>query len=153
MSIEKTRQAVHDYIARTRWASLAIVREDGAPTIRPIGSFAPAGGGVDVFFATPRDSAKARVLARNPRVNFYFQHEGQAIASYRGVSIIGEARVVEPGSEDFCAAVALIAARSQHFNGLVERGELDGMCIYRVKAVELRYSDYAESRGIQELRP
>ena len=153
MSTEKTRQTLHDYIARTRWASLAIVREDGTPTIRPIGSFAPADGGVDVFFATPRDSAKARALEQNPRVNFYFQHEGQTITDYRGVSIIGEARVIAPETEDFRVAVALLAARSPNFKGRVDRGELAGMILYRVNAGEVRYSDYAEAHGICELKP
>ncbi|AHF92413.1 pyridoxamine 5'-phosphate oxidase [Opitutaceae bacterium TAV5] len=147
MSIEQ-KQNVHDYIALTRWAFLAIVREDNAPTIRPIGSFAPvAPGQVDVYFSTPRDSAKVRSIRKNARVNFYFQHEELDIASYKGVSLIGDAVEVVPQSPEYPQAVTVLSARSPHFKARADKGELDGTALFRVQAAEVRFSDYSRGRG------
>ncbi|MDR1279837.1 MAG: pyridoxamine 5'-phosphate oxidase family protein [Opitutaceae bacterium] len=154
MSIE-LKQTIHDYIALTRWAWLAIVREDGAPTIRPIGSFAPVDAGqVDIYFSTPLASAKVLALRRNPRASFYFEHDVLDIATYKAVSLIGEAVEVAPQSGGHAAAVAALSARSPHFRSRVEKGELASIVIFRVNAREIRFSDYSAGRGpgaIQEL--
>lgn len=147
------KQNVHDYIALTRWAFLATVREDNTPAIRPIGSFAPvAPGDVDVYFSTPRDSAKARSIRKNARVNFYFQHEALDIASYKGVSLIGDAVEVVPQSPEYPQAVAILSARSPHFKARADKDELDGTALFRVKAGEVRFSDYSRGRGPAALR-
>ncbi|WP_043588291.1 pyridoxamine 5'-phosphate oxidase family protein [Geminisphaera colitermitum] len=154
MSIE-LKQTIHDYIALTRWAFLAIIRKDGSPTLRPIGSFTPVAiGSVDVYFSTPRDSEKVRSLRQNARVSFYFQHDALDIAAYKGVSLIGDALEIEPQTTEHPQAVAALSARSPHFKARVEKGELDVTAIFRVKALEVRFSDYARGRGpsaIQQL--
>ncbi|MDR2863942.1 MAG: pyridoxamine 5'-phosphate oxidase family protein [Puniceicoccales bacterium] len=152
MSTEQ-KQTVHDYIARTRVAFLAIDREDHTPTIRPIGSFAPvAPGAIDLFFSAPRDSEKARALRLHPRINFYFQHDGQEISAYKAVSLIGNASEVHASTEGYEQAVAALSARSPHFKARVEKGELAGTAIFRVTATEVRYSDFAQTRGIQKIQ-
>lgn len=154
MSIE-LKQTIHDYIAFTRWAFLAITRKDGAPTIRPIASVTPVeAGSVDVYFSTPRDSSKVRAIRQNAFVSFYFQHDALDIASYKGVSLIGDAVEITAQSEEYSVAVAALSARSPHFKSRVEKGELGATAIFRVKAREVRFSDYAKGRGpasIQEL--
>jgi len=146
---------IHDHIAASPRALLAIVREDGAATIRPIGAFAPAAGetALDIYFATPRDSAKFRALAANPVVNFYFQDETRPPAAYKAASVIGVASLLESGAPEHDAAVAAIAARSPFFKSRVDSGDLTGTAIVKVRATEARYSDYAAAHAIQEIVP
>jgi general stress protein 26 len=152
MSNEQT-QTVHDYINRARTGFLAILREDHTPTIRPIGSFAPAApDALDIFFSTPKDSAKARALRLHSRAQFYFQHDGQEISAYKAVSLVGDAAEVLPGTDAHAQAVAVLSARSAYFKARVEKGELAGIAIFRVTATEVRYSDFAQQRGIQDIQ-
>jgi general stress protein 26 len=147
------KSVVADYINRARTGFLAIIREDHTPTIRPIGSFAPVtAGAVDLYFSTPKDSAKARALRLHRRVQFYFQHDGQEIASYKAVSLVGDAIEVVPDTEAHAQAVAVLAARSPYFKARVEKGELATVALFRVNATEVRYSDFAQKHGIQDIQ-
>ncbi|MDR3229742.1 MAG: pyridoxamine 5'-phosphate oxidase family protein [Puniceicoccales bacterium] len=147
------KQLVHDYIYAAKWAPLAIVREDGSPTMRPIGAFAPvASGELDIYFLTRADTAKVRALRSNPRVSFFFEHGVENIAAYKAVSLIGEATEVAPDTPEHTTAVAVLAARSPYVKGLVERNELAGSLIFRIRTSEVRYSDYAAQEKMRELK-
>jgi hypothetical protein len=146
------KQTAHEYIASIRVTHLAIVREDGAPTIRPIGSFAPvAPGALDLYFTAPLGSAKARALLAHPRASFFFQADGQPLAAFKGASLIGDATVVAPADAEYPQAVAALTARSPYFKERVEKGELANVTIFRFTVVEARYSDFAQQRGIQDI--
>ncbi|MDR0535851.1 MAG: pyridoxamine 5'-phosphate oxidase family protein [Puniceicoccales bacterium] len=140
-------------IAATRWAGLAIIREDGTPTIRPIGCFAPSSTGAqaDVYFSTPRDSAKDKSLRKNPVVNFYFEPPVAEVAAYKGVSLIGKVAEVPADSPEYPAAVSALSAQSAFFKARAESGNLASTIIYRIHASELRYSDYALYHAIMEI--
>jgi general stress protein 26 len=140
------------FIAGARTGLLAIVREDGFPTNRPIGAFAPvAPDSADIYFTTPAASPKARALRLNPRASFFFQSFTDAGTDYKGVSLVGEAVELAHDSAEFPAAVAAIAARSAFFRAKVEKGDLAETAIFRIRAKELRVSDFALKHGVTEV--
>jgi hypothetical protein len=143
----------HGIINRTQIAFLGIIREDGSPTIRPIEVFAPVGPGeVSVYFSTPGDSAKSKALRQHPRTTFFFQPEGIEISAYKGASLIGDAVEILPDAAEYSQAIAILVARSPYFKSRVEKGEIAGMTVFRINAVEVRYSDYAApDRSIQNV--
>ncbi|MDR1817894.1 MAG: pyridoxamine 5'-phosphate oxidase family protein [Puniceicoccales bacterium] len=145
-------QSAREIIAGARIGHLAIIRGDGTPTIRPIGAFAGVGGdSPDLWFSTPRESEKFTALTAAPRVNFYFEDTTGGAANYKAVSLLGLAEAVTPGTPEFATAAAAIAARSPFFKQKLDAGDLAGTAIVRVRASEVRVSDYALARGIQKL--
>ncbi len=151
LSPVELQQTVHEYIKQTQWATLATVREDGAPVLRVMGSFAP--DGVNVFFSTPRKAAKARHIAKNNLVNFFFQHENQKLETFKNVAIIGRAEEVTEGP-DYQKAVELLSARNPRFKARVERGELKDTALYLIHTKEIKYLNYANGpgpAGVQEV--
>jgi nitroimidazol reductase NimA-like FMN-containing flavoprotein (pyridoxamine 5'-phosphate oxidase superfamily) len=144
------RSAVHEYIAQTRWATLTTVREDGAPVSRAMGSFAP--DGLNLFFSTPKSAGKVRHIARNPLVNFFFQHEGQELATFKNVAVIGRAEEVT--GDEYHRAVQLLSARNPRFKTRAERGELKETALYLIRTTEVKYLDYSHGVGpvaVQEI--
>ncbi|MBE2213903.1 MAG: pyridoxamine 5'-phosphate oxidase family protein [Opitutaceae bacterium] len=141
-------QTLRTYIAATRWATLATVREDGAPAVRTIGGFAPAGDDTtDVYFSTARATSKNQHIARNPVVNFFFQHEGQELAAFKNVALLGQAAEVFPGSPAYQQAVDTLSARNPRFKAKAATGDLNDTAIYKVRAKEIRYTDLARGIG------
>jgi uncharacterized pyridoxamine 5'-phosphate oxidase family protein len=151
LSAVELQQTVNEYIKQTRWATLATVREDGAPVLRVMGSFAP--DGVNVFFSTRRTAAKIRHLAKNPIVNFFFQHENQQLETFKNVALIGRAEEVTDGA-NYRRAVELLSARNPRFKARVERGELADTALFLIHTAEIKYLNYANGIGaaaIQEI--
>ena len=148
---KELRKTIHDYIANTRWATLATVREDQAPVLRAMGSFAP--DELDVYFSTPFNTGKTNHLAKNDWVNFFFQHEGQELAAFKNVALIGKAsEVKDPG--ELKKAIDLLSARNPRFKERAAKGDLKDTAIYKVKTKEVKSLDFAKGfgkEGIQEL--
>jgi nitroimidazol reductase NimA-like FMN-containing flavoprotein (pyridoxamine 5'-phosphate oxidase superfamily) len=145
------RLAVHEYIKQTRWGTLTTVREDGAPVSRAMGSFAP--DGANLFFSTPKKAAKVRHIAKNNLVNFFFQHEGQDLATFKNVAVIGRAEEVT-GDVEYQRAVQLLSARNPRFKARAERGELKETSLFLIRTTEIKYLDYSRGVGpiaIQEI--
>jgi len=145
------QKTVLDYINQTKWATLATVREDGAPVLRVMGSFAL--NGVNILFSTRKNAAKVRHLAKNKNVSFYFQHENQNLEVFKNVAVIGRAEEVAEGA-DYQRAVEILSARNPRFKGRAERGELGDTAIYRIHTTEIKYLDYSNGVGpaaIQEI--
>lgn len=148
---KELKQTIHDYIAQTRWATLATVRADHAPVLRAMGSFAP--DGLDVFFSTPAKTGKTKDIEKNNWVNLFFQHEGQELAAFKNVALIGKASEVKDVDE-LKKAFTLLSARNPRFKERAEKGELKDTVIYKVKAKEVKYLDFAKGFGkeaIQEI--
>jgi len=151
LSPVELQQTVHEYIKQTQWATLATVREDGAPVLRTMGSFAPEG--VNVFFSTSRKARKVQHIAKNDLVNFFFQHENQKLETFINVSIIGRAEEVTDGSE-YQIAIQLLSARNPRFKARLERGELKDIALFLIHTTEIKYLDYAKGAGpaaVQEI--
>ncbi len=142
-------QVVPDYINQTQWATLATVREDGAPVLRVMGSFAP--DGINVIFSTRKAAAKSRHIASNNLVNFFFQHENQKLEAFKNVAIIGRAEELTDGPE-YQKAVELLSARNPRFKTRVERGELTDTGIYIIRTTEVKYLDYSFGAGPTAVR-
>lgn len=137
---------IREYIQTTKWATLAYVRDDGAPMLRVMGSFALAATGVDLYFSSDLNAAKVTQIELHPRVTFYFQHEGHTFADYRNVSIIGEARRVLDGP-DYDEAVSLLRVKSPHFKELAETNQLHTTALYRISTREVNGLDYTRPVG------
>jgi general stress protein 26 len=147
-SVAELKEAALAHIAGTRIGLLALIREDGAPTIRPMG-FAPvAADSADLYFTAPAASEKARSLRIHPRVNFFLQGASGDISAYKAVSLVGEAVELPRDSAEFQAAVAALSARMPFFKAKAEKGELSASTLFRVRAAELRFSDYAQKIGL-----
>ena len=148
---QELKQKITDYISQTRWAILATVREDRAPVLRAMGSFAP--DGVDVYFSTPKATAKVKQIEQNQWVNFFFQHEGQDLPTFKNVAVIGKASEVIEGAE-LKKAIGLLSARNPRFKARAEKGDLQDTGIFKIKSKEIKYLDFAKGFGkeaVQEL--
>jgi len=151
LSSDELQQTVIEYIKQTQWATLATVREDGAPVLRTMGSFAP--DGVNVFFSTPRKAGKVRHIWKNSLVNFFFQHENQKLETFKNVAIIGRAHEVTGGPQ-LQKAIELLSARNPRFKARVERDELGDTAIFLIHTTEIKYLNYGSGIGpaaIQEV--
>jgi pyridoxamine 5'-phosphate oxidase len=148
---QELKQKITEYISQTRWAILATVREDKAPVLRAMGSFAP--DGVDVYFSTPAATAKVGQIGKNQWVNFFFQHEGQELPTFKNVAVIGKAGEVKDAAE-LKKAIGLLSARNPRFKERAEKGDLKDTAIFKIKSKEIKYLDFARGfgkEGIQEL--
>lgn len=145
MSTELKAQ-IREYIQTTKWATLAYVRDDGAPMLRVMGSFALAPTSFDLYFSSDKNAAKVAQIDRHPKVSFYFQHEGHTFADYRNVSIVGEAHRVLDGS-DYDEAVSLLRVKSLHFKELAETNQLHTTAIFKIETAEIKGLDYTRPVG------
>ena len=151
LSPKELQHVVHEYILQTQLATLATVREDGAPVLRTMGSFAPEGS--NVYFSTGRQAAKTRHIVKNSLVSFFFLHENQPRPTFRSVAIIGRAEALT-GKPEREHAIALLSARNARFKARVENGEADQIGLYLIRTREIKYQNYANGVGpaaIQEL--
>ncbi len=140
------RSQIREYIATTKWATLAYVREDGAPMLRVMGSFALATGGFNLYFSSDKNAAKVAQIARHPKVSFYFQHEGHTFADYRNVALVGDAHVVSEGP-DLNEAISLLRVKSPHFKELAETNQLHTTVIFKIVTTEIKGLDYTRPVG------
>ena len=150
LSTDDLKQIAAEYISKTKWATLATVREDGAPVLRAMGSFAPAG--VNVYFSSRKGQAKGRHLKANSWVNFFFQHENQELASFKNVAIVGKAEDLPEDGAEYKKGVELLSARNPRFKERVERGELKDTAIYLIRTQEIKYLDYSNGIGNQAIQ-
>jgi len=136
-------QNIQDYIAQTRWATLATVRPDGAPVLRAMGSFAP--DGLDIIFSTAKATAKVEQISKNNLVSFFFQHEGQELPTFKNVAVIG--RASELKDEERKKAIDRLSARNPRFKARAEKGELGDTVIIKIISKEIKYLDYSKGFG------
>ena len=86
--------AARTLIARTPFATLSTIGEDGAPQSRIVEPF-PVEDNFTVWIATNSSTRKVREIERNPRVTvLYFDQQGPGY-----VSLIGSAAVVRDPAE------------------------------------------------------
>jgi len=144
MSTEHLRDDVATYVDKTRFAVLAYVRNDGAPLMRSIGSFVP--DGVNLYFSTRKAAAKVKEISDRRRISFFFEHEGQELAQWKNLLLIGDAVKVEEGDE-FRHAVQLLSDRNPRFKERVDNGELPSMLIFKLNTEEVEFLDYGKGFG------
>lgn len=137
---------IREYIATTQWATLAYVRDDGAPMLRVMGSFALSARGLDLYFSSDKKAAKVEQIERHPKVSFYFQHEGHTFADYRNVTLVGEAQRVSEGP-DLNEAISLLRVKSPHFKELAETNQLHTTAIFKIATTEIKGLDYTRPMG------
>lgn len=138
------KTTIQAYINNTKWVILATVREDGSPVLRVMGSFVL--DGVNVYFSTPKATDKVRHIGKNNHVSFYFQHEGQELATFKNVALIGLASEVIDLVE-YNRAVQLLSAKSSRFREKAEKGQLADSSIYRIDSKEFKYLDRSKGVG------
>ena len=136
MGQEQWKQDVVRYIDKTRFAVLAYVRNDSAPLLRSMGSFVPSG--LDLYFSTRKDAGKVKEIGDNGRISFLFEHDNQELNQWKSVLLVGAAVKVDSG-EELTKAVDLLSNRNPRFKERVEKGELAGTQIFRLKTDEIEY--------------
>jgi general stress protein 26 len=139
-------QEIIDYIEQTQWAVLTTVSKDGVPVPRTMGAFAQDNGGKTIYFATLPDTDKTRHIKANNRVSFLFQHEGQSLAEFRNVVVLGNASIID-SDEELQRAVTGISSRSPFVK---ERIDIDGVgtfSFYKVGASEIKFLDFKKGIG------
>ena len=93
MSDAEFWKKVHDAASKLTWAYLGTVR-DGQPKVRVVH---PAFEGEKVWIATGRDSAKAKQIAADPRVELFYQ----VGTEFTHLTVTGDARLVDdPGEKE-----------------------------------------------------
>ncbi len=143
MSDVENLAEISQYIRDSRYAVLNYVREDLSPISRTIGSFALDGD--DLFFSTGKDAAKVREIGNHPRLSVHFEREGQELESWKSVLLVGDAEQASSGTSGHEHAVSLLSAKSPRFRERVERGDLAGIVIHRIRIREFQFLDFSKS--------
>jgi len=144
MPLEQRKSEITDYANTTRFATLAYLREDGAPVQRSFGSFALAN--YDVIFSTRKEAAKVRDIVTNNKVSFLFEHDSQELPKWRNALFIGEAYKIEEARElDW--AVGILSERNPRFKERIEKGELPNIQLFKLKTRDIEYIDYSKGAG------
>lgn len=144
MPLEQRKSEITDYVNATRFATLAYVRNDGAPVQRSFGSFALAD--YDVVFSTRKEAAKVRDISANSKVSFLFEQDSQELPKWRNALFIGEAHKIEDARElDW--AVGILSARNPRFKERIEKGDLPNIQLFKLKTQDIEYIDYGKGVG------
>lgn len=146
----KIKPEIVEYIEKTPLAVLATVKSDGTPVVRTMGAFAQTNGGTTVYFVTVPQAEKTRQIEGNNKVSFLFQQEGQQLAEFRNVALIGKAAKVTADPELNLAA-KLISARSPYVKERIEKEGLAIFSVYKVIASEVKFLDYRKGIGPQAI--
>jgi len=133
------------YIESSQLAILATTGKDNVPKIRVIRGF--ANDGVNLYFATNKDTEKVKNINENPNVTLFFQNEGQDFGSFTNFTITGIAKVIEE-KEELNKAVDAISIRYPNLKKIADDNELQnsGTVIYKVDAKEVKYLDREKSK-------
>ncbi len=89
------------------------------PVPRTMGAFAQDNGAKTIYFATLPDTDKTRHIKDNNKVSLLFQHEGQSLAEFRNVVILGSAAIID-SDEELQRAVTGISSRSPFVKERIE---------------------------------
>ena len=144
MPLEQRKSEITDYVNATRFATLAYIRNDGAPVQRSFGSYALAD--YDVIFSTRKEAAKVRDILTNAKVSFFFEQEGQELPKWRNALFIGEAHTIEdPRELDW--AIGILSARNPRFKERIDNGDLPNIQLFKLKTREIEYLDYSKGAG------
>lgn len=139
-------QEIIDYIEQTQWAVLSTVRNDGVPVPRTMGAFSQDNGGKTIYFATLPDTDKTRHIKENNKVSLLFQHEGQSLAEFRNVVILGSAAIID-SDEELQRAVTGISSRSPFVKERIETVGAGTFHFYKVGASEIKFLDFKKGIG------
>jgi len=149
MSVDEQKyDEISEYLQNSKLAILNYVREDLAPISRTMGSFAT--DGFDLYFSTRKAAPKVAEITRNPRVSFFFEHDGQAPSEWRSVLLIGDSSVAEGDERE--RGITLLSARNPRFRELAAKGDLTDTSIFKVNAREIEFLDRTKGNGfVQKL--
>jgi len=132
------------YIESSQLGILATTGRDNIPQLRVIRGF--ASDGVNLYFATNKDTEKVKNINENPNVTVFFQNEGQDFGSFTNLSVTGIAKVIKD-KEEINKAVDAISVRHPKLKKTAEDNELDtsGTLIYKVDAKTVKFLDREKS--------
>lgn len=143
------KEEIKSYIGTTKLFTLATIDDENGgiyPALRTIGAFAT--DGFTIYFSTGKDSAKVKQIENNPNVVAFFQQESQEISSFRNVTVIGKARLLQ--CEDaFNKAIELIGNRNPRFKERIKNNGRDKVAIFKIKPEVIKSLDYGRGHGPQ----
>jgi uncharacterized protein len=132
------------YIESSQLGILATTGKDNIPKLRVIRGF--ANDGVNLYFATNKDTEKVKNINENSNVTLFFQNEGQDFGSFTNLSVTGIAKVVKD-KEEINKAVDAISVRHPKLKKTADDNQLDtsGTLIYKVDAKSVKFLDREKS--------
>ena len=101
--------------------------------------------GLDIFFATRKDSQKVNQVNNNPEVILYFQVPNQTIEEFRSVIITGKASPLSDEKE-FNGVLDKLGQKSPEYKNYINRDGFEVWSIYKVSAYTLQYTDFTKSK-------
>jgi hypothetical protein len=113
-----------------------------------MGAFAIDDGGARICFATMPGASKTRQIARNSRVSFFFQHEGQDFMTFRNAEALGDAARISVG-EEIRRTAEMISARSPFVGEMIEKNGLGAFEFYEIRVSEIKFLDFGRGVGPQ----
>lgn len=131
------------YLKNSKSLVLATVNEAGEPDIRTLGGYGVSE--LEIYFATAKESSKARQLKDKNDVAVLFQHENQVIPDFVNITLYGKA--VLTGGEEFNTGKQLILNRRPQLSA-----GIDNLNIYRVKAERIKVLDFKASNPAERVR-
>jgi len=133
------------YIESSQLGVLATTGKDNIPRLRVIRGY--ANDGVNLYFATNKDTEKVKQINENPNVTLFFQNEGQDFGSFTNLTITGIAKVVE-NKEELNKAIEDISVRHPTLKKIAENNELQtsGTLVYKVNAKSVKFLDREKSK-------
>jgi nitroimidazol reductase NimA-like FMN-containing flavoprotein (pyridoxamine 5'-phosphate oxidase superfamily) len=149
MSFDKEK--IKSYIGNTKLLILATIdNENGQiyPALRTIGSF--ANDGFTIYFSTGKDSLKVKQIENNPNVAVLFQQEGQESSSFRNVTVIGKARLLN--CEDALNnAIEIIGNKNPKFKERIKNSGRDKIAVFKIEPEVVKNLDFSRGHGPQAI--
>lgn len=140
MSIDK--EEIKVYLNNSKTLALATVNEAGEPDIRTLGGYGVSG--LEIFFATAKESNKVKQLERNNEVAVLFQHENQTVPDFVNVTLYGRALLTE--GDELGTGRQVILNRRPQLSSVIHNHN-----IYKIKAERIKVLDFKASEPAQRV--
>ncbi len=140
MSIDK--EEIKVYLNNSKTLALATVNEAGEPDIRTLGGYGVSG--LEVYFATAKESNKVKQLESNNEVAVLFQHENQTIPDFVNITLYGRALLAE--GDELGTGRQVILNRRPQLSSVIHNHN-----IYKIKAERIKVLDFKASEPAQRV--
>ena len=141
------RQKGLEIIAATKPLIVNTAGLDGYPNTRIF--YSHASDGYTVYFSTGAHAEKVREIAKNPKVSAYYENTAQEIAGWKNVVVYGDARALEPETDEYKKAVRLIGEKSPAFKKRAQENQLGESILYRIAPRRVKVLDFAADPRVE----
>ncbi len=135
---DEIKKKIAAYLAGHKYMALATVGADCTPSVRAVSCTSQ---GSTLYFATFKDSLKAREIAANPNVACALYEEYEDITKIQGVSLKGRASMITDEAEMRSVGVLIV----EKFPEFAEIGPNPDVRLFKVEPEDGAFIDF--SRG------